>query len=263
MGLITRFLVLLLPVALAACVVAPPLGPPEVPLVAVPGPTKTEAQFRQDDATCRAASVELPPGDADGPAAAANPAPRASAGGAAAGAADGRAAAATQQAPPTAAPPGVTYLRCMEVRNNLIEPLVPDGPPLYGYYAAYPVWASFGDPYPWYYGNYVSFGFYGGRWYGRGWYGGRYYGGRYYGGYGGRWGDGWRGGWAGGRYGGGGGFGPGFRGDGFRGGGFGGDGFRGGGFRGDGFRGDGFRGGGFGGDGFRGGGFGGGRGGRR
>ncbi len=141
---------------LAGCVAQPP--PAQVPLVAIPGPTKTEAAFRQDDVACRVALVPLPAADGDRPTLPAAPL-------------DGAA---------PAYPPGVQYLRCMASRGNTIEPYGPV--PVYAVYAPYPVYYGFGYGFPQYYG-YVSFGL-GGRYHGG-------YGGRYYGGYG-RGDHGWR-----------------------------------------------------------------------
>ncbi len=132
---------------LGACTVVAPV-PPQVPYVAIPGPAKTDVQFHQDDTTCRAASVLLPVAE---PVA-----------GAAAGV--------------QAEPPGVAYLRCMALRNNVIQPLATVAPPLYAYYPAYPVYQRYGDYYPWLYGGYgyggLGYaGFYGGGWRGYGGYG--------------------------------------------------------------------------------------------
>ncbi len=159
---------------LTGCVVAP-LPPQQIPLVAVPGPAKTDVVFRQDDLACRAAAVELPP-DAPAPA---RPAPTAQ------GTTSPAAAVSSPDALPPM-PPAVIYLRCMENRGNIVQPMAPayaSGPPVvYGYYPGYPVYAGFGDTYPWLYGD--SFGFYRGGWVG-GWGGG----------WRGGWGGGWRGGW--------------------------------------------------------------------
>ena len=160
---------------LAGCVVPYPIAPPQVPYVAVPGPTKTEAQFRQDDTTCRAFAVQLPQEparSAEGPPAAA-PSQQAAAQQASAGA-----------LPPE--PPGAVYLHCMAVRGNPIEPLAQTAPLLYGFYRPYPLYVGYGGYYPWlsggYYGPYVG-GFYGfGFNHGYGWGG---YGGLRGGGYGG------------------------------------------------------------------------------
>ena len=174
---------------LAGCVVAPPPPSPQIPLVAIPGPTKTQAQFQQDDTACRVAAVALPPAPGSAPAVAAPADPT---------------------AVPQQMPPGAIYLRCMASRDNVIEPLAPARPVLYGYYSDYPIYAGFGDTYPWLYGDYYGFGFYGGFGGGYGRYGFRNYGFRDYGFRGGE--GGFRGGEGG------------FRGGegGFRGGGFGG-----------------------------------------
>ena len=177
---LTRYAPFAIAVALSGCVAAPiPVAPGNIPVVAIPGPTKTEAEFRQDDLTCRAAAVPLPP----------NPtSPTAS-----------QPAAAQQPE----YPPGVAYLRCMASRQNTIEPYSIAQPVVYAYYPAYPIYAGIGYGYPYYYGGYASFGFY--RLYG----GGRYF----------AFHDGYRGGFRDGGYHGGGfrdggyrGFGGGFRG---------------------------------------------------
>lgn len=218
---------------LAGCVPPPPpqpplqqaQGPQQVPFVAVPGPTKTEAQFHQDDTTCRAMSVQFPPGPG-----ANTPAYRPVAGSASA-------SGSAQGTPPAGAEPempaGVAYLRCMAVRNNVIQPLASAPPPLYAYYPAYPVFVGFGYPYPFLYDG-LGFGFGFGFGFGGGFGGGF---GRYdrgfreggfregefrgggFGGYGGGGGGEFRGGGGGGEFrGGGGGFGAG-GGGGFHGGG--------------------------------------------
>ncbi len=201
---------------LAGCVSAPP--PAQVPYVAVPGPTKTEAQFRQEDTACRVAALQLPPGPGvTGPT---QPAPGQPTGrllpaqpqgtqaqATQAQAAQGPAGQSDTAAAPFYEPPGVSYLRCMAARNNLIEPLQSELQPVYAYYPAYPIYVGsyygFGGYDPWLYGA-GFYGFYGGRF--GGWRGG-------YGGYGYR---GFRGGYHGGGFHGGGGI----HGGGFRGGGF-------------------------------------------
>ena len=191
--------------ALGGCVLAPPLPPPPAPLIALPGPGKTQAQFTADDASCRAAADatpieglavsvqptpgEPPPGKPPSGTSAAVPAPGSPGG----------------QPQTILVTPGMVYLRCMTAHNDAIQPLAPIHPVFYGYYPAYPIYAGFGDYYPFLYGDWIGFGYWGGGWGFRG--------------------DGFRDG--GFREGG-------FRGDGFRGGGFGGGGFRGGG--GGGFR---------------------------
>jgi len=158
--------------SLAGCVAAPP--PEQIPLVAIPGPTKTETAFRQDDTACRVQSVQLPQAPPRAAPPSATPPPP---------------AAAVAAYPPgvevAAYPPGVVYLRCMASRGNSVEPLAA-APVVYGYYPAYPVYAGIGYGFPAYYGPYVGVGngFYGG-------YGGyRGYGGGYRGGYGGGYRDG-------------------------------------------------------------------------
>ncbi len=158
MRLATAFAVVLLVGGLAGCV-APPPPPQPLPLVAVPGPTKTEVQFRQDDVTCRAAAVELPPGAPAQPTAA-QPA-----------SVKGQTPANSAVAPAAALPPGVLYLRCMTARQNTVEPLAPLAPVVYGYYPAYPIYAGVGFGFPWFYDDAVAFGFHGGG-YGRFGYGG-------------------------------------------------------------------------------------------
>lgn len=175
--------VILLAGGLAGCVAPQPPLPP-TPLVAVPGPAKTEAAFQQDDAACRAATASLSSNAPVQPTAeqlraAQSAAPEAGA------------------VPPSAEtlPPGAAYLRCMTARQNLVQPLAP-AVPLYAYYPAYPVYAGVGFGYPFFYDDLfaVRFGFgFGGFGY-RG-YGYRDYGGhRDYGGYrGGGYGGGFRG----------------------------------------------------------------------
>ena len=46
--------------ALAGCVLPPPVPPPAPPLVALPGPGKTQAQFQADDTACRTAADNTP-----------------------------------------------------------------------------------------------------------------------------------------------------------------------------------------------------------
>lgn len=203
---------------LGGCV--PPLqelayaAPPSAPLVVVPGPGKTEAAFRGDDAACQADMAQLPPGRAGQP-----------------GAAQLRAAEAPGQAAegesgitlPEALPPGAAYLRCMTARGNQVQVLQTAAPPAYGYPAAYPVYAGAGYGYPFFYNDpfllrsrggfgyrgygYRGFGF--GRGFGRYGYGGhgggRYpehgFGGRFGGGHGRGEGGGHRGGFARGGFG--------------------------------------------------------------
>jgi len=146
---------------LAGCVTAP--RPPQpAPLVAVPGLTKTEAEFRRDDTVCRAAAVVLPPNPTatqPSTAAAAAPVKLESV----------KPAEVAQDAPP----PGLVYLRCMEARQNIIEPLAPAIPVYYSYYPAYPVYGGS----PFFFNSFVGFGFYGGHY-------GRHYGGFHHGGFG-------------------------------------------------------------------------------
>jgi len=145
---------------LAGCV-----APTPPPLVAVPGPAKTDAAFRQDDAACRAVAAALPPVAAPSPVSQHT----------AAASTNGQAAVQPAAAEPLATPPRVVYLNCMTAHNNAAVPL-PRVQPAYVGYPAYPVYAGFGDYYPWLYGNDVVgfYGFYGGC---CGWYGGGFQGG--------------------------------------------------------------------------------------
>ncbi len=166
---------------LAGCTVAPP---PPAPLVALPGPGKTQVAFGQDDVACRTAAAQ----PAAAPATPVAPAASPTAGAAA--------------LPPLS--PGEWYLRCMASRNNVIQPLAAASPAYYGYYSAYPVYAGFGDYYPFLYGvgffgdGFYGRGFYGGGFYGHGFYGHGFYGGGFHGGYGGFHGGGGEGGFHGG-----------------------------------------------------------------
>jgi hypothetical protein len=191
-GVVARCAVALALGAMDGCTVVPP--PP--PLVAIPGPSKTQAAFEQDDAACRATAFQAPPVQAASGQAASNQAPSGQPGNAAAGHSTGGAT----MTPPAAAlasdtadpmPPGLAYLGCMATRNNIVEALPIAPPAFYGVAPAYPVYAGFGDYYPFLYGDSVGVGFYGG------------FGGGYRGGYGGGFRDGYGGGFRGG-YGGGG-----------------------------------------------------------
>lgn len=202
---------------LAGCVAQPD----QPPLVALPGPAKTEAQFRQDDSACRGVLAGTPVGMPDG-FQAAQPSPgqssavpsliaQSSVGQSSASQSYAAQSSAAQpfagqpaaprtdavrsgvvQTPAGALPPGVQYLRCMADRQNLVAPLATPLPGLYSVYPGYPVFAAVADP-----------GFYGGG-YGIpffiGGYGG-FYGGHRYGGYRGYGYGGYRAGY--GRYGGG------------------------------------------------------------
>lgn len=168
---------------LAGCVVLPPASL-QVPYVAVPGPTKTEAQFRQEDMVCRVAAVQLPPGP--GGTEPAGPAPGQVGAGSQAIQRQAAQAQARPQALPEAAalsePPGVTYLRCMAARNNLIVVLRPELQSVHAYYPAYPIYAGgsgYGSYDPWLYwaGLYGVYGGGFGGW--RGGYGYRGFGGGY------------------------------------------------------------------------------------
>jgi len=147
------------------------------PLVALPGPAKTEAQFRDDDTACRTealqASANVPAQPTAAQPAVAQPA--------AAQPALDQSQPSANTAVAAAMPPGAVYLRCMTARQNVVEALNPTPPPLYGYYAPYPTYAGIGFGYPFFYDNFFAFGFYHGGY-------GRFHGG--HGGYG-------RGGYAG------------------------------------------------------------------
>lgn len=142
MRLTAMFKMMPLAALLAGCTAASQSPPQPVPLVAIPGPAKTEAQFHADDTACRAAAVTLPASAPAQPAAGQDQA-------------QGDAAAAL------AMPPGVIYLRCMAARQNTIEPLAPAPPVLYSYYPAYPIYAGAGFGFPGFYNDFGAFGFYG------------------------------------------------------------------------------------------------------
>ena len=211
----------------AGCVAPPPqplvaVAPQayQSPLVAVPGPGKTQAAFQQDDAACRAAIAALPPGAAQAqPTAEQLAVARSSA---AQAAEAGPAGIGSAPPPAEALPPGVAYLRCMTARQNVVQQLAPTAP-LYAYYPAYPIYPGIGFGYPFFYDDVFAFRFgFGFGGYNRFGYGyGGYRGGHGYdgGGYA-RGGGGFREGGFGGH-----GFGGGFGGGGFGGGGFGGHGF--------------------------------------
>ena len=172
-----RLLAALALVGVTGCTVIPP---PPPPLVALPGPTKTQASFAQDDVVCRVAAGQAQPAAVAPRAPPAQPATPA--------------ASTAPLAPGSAAPlpltPGELYLRCMASRNNVIQPLAVVRPAFYGFYDAYPVYAGFGDYYPFLYGGYFG-GYYGGfrgGYYGgfHGGFGGGYGGGGFHGGGGGR-----------------------------------------------------------------------------
>jgi hypothetical protein len=160
-------------IALPGCTVVPLPPPPPAPLVALPGPGKTEAAFRQDDAACRADAASLPPpGAQPGPV--------------------GQATLPQMGAPaqePAAPPPGAVYLSCMAAHNDVVQPL-PAAPPLvygvyypgYPFYPPYPLYAYAG--YPWLYDGYFGFGVYGGCC-GGGFHDGGFHGGGFRGGFGG------------------------------------------------------------------------------
>lgn len=202
---------MLLALGSAGCVAAPPPPPAPVyavqapvqapaqapaPLVAAPGPGKTEAAFQADDRACRADVERLPKQAAAQPTAE-----------------QLRAAQATEAdpnvppPPPEALPPGAAFLRCMTARGNQVQALQAEAQvlPAYGYLPAYPVYAGIGYGYPYFYDDVFLLRYYGGFGY-RG-YGGRFgYGGygyrgypRY--GYGGRFGGGYGRSYYGGGYG--------------------------------------------------------------
>lgn len=208
---------MLLSVGVAGCVAVPPpvpmyAVPPQAPmaagaaagapspLIASPGPGKTEAVFEADDRACRADVRRLPKR-----AAAAQPTE-----------AQLQAAQAEQAdpnvlpPPPQALPPGAAFLRCMTARGNQVQPLQPEvqALPAYGYLPAYPVYAGVDYGYPFFYDDVFLLRYYGGfgyRGYGFGRFGYGGYGYRGYPGYGygGRFGGGYGRGYGGG-YGGGG-----------------------------------------------------------
>ncbi|WP_216850912.1 hypothetical protein [Acidisphaera sp. L21] len=182
---------LVMAAGLAGCVLPPPLPPPPIPLVALPGPGKTEAQFQGDDGLCRNAANTVPRDGYAAPPPGARP-PQSNAYRPAQPPPQGTQPADTYagsaqagEPPPVQVTPGMVYLRCMADHQNIVQPMAPARPVLYGYYPAYPVYAGFGGYYPWLYGDAIGFGFYGG--WGGGW-----------GGYRGGWGGGgYRGGWGG------------------------------------------------------------------
>ena len=142
----------------------------EAPLVAVPGPGKTEAQFQADDRVCRADIARLPARQRQPTAAQLRAAQAAEA--------DPNA----PPPPPSALPPGAAFLRCMTARGNQVQPLQAQGQalPVYANLPAYPVYAGVGYGYPYFYDDVFLLRYYGG-------YGYRGYGyGRFgFGGYGG------------------------------------------------------------------------------
>ncbi len=184
--------------ALGGCAVAPP---PPPPVVAVPGASKTFAQFQQDDLACRNQAKAA----ATGPAAS----PQQPSG---------------TPSPPPAPPPERIYADCMVARGNTVQPPA-QGASAVAYPAGYPVYGYdpwlYGDPaFYGFWGEPYFYGFYGGGGFiGHGYYPGRYFAGHPMGFYhGGGFGRG--GGFAGGGHGGG--FAGGGHGGGFAGGGHGG-----------------------------------------
>lgn len=191
-------LALLLPVALAACTVAPPTGPS---IYAMPAKGKDLAQFHGEEGNCRNyAQAQI---GGSNPAGAANQAAVGSAAigtalGAAAGALIGSAGGAAGAGAAVGAGAGlltgsaigannaqasgaglqerydIAYAQCMSSAGNTIAapqaPSVVYAAPTYGYAVPYAYPA-----YPYYWGPSVSLGFYGGRssrgwgWHGRRW----------------------------------------------------------------------------------------------
>ncbi|MBL6456183.1 glycine zipper family protein [Belnapia sp. T6] len=182
-------LALILPLALAACAVAPPTGPS---VFALPSKGKDMAHFQGEDLNCRNYAQAQIGGTT--PAQAAN---QSAVGSAAVGTAVGAAAGALLGAAGGAAGTGaavgagaglltgsaigannanassgslqqrydMAYAQCMTSAGNTIS--APQ-PPAYAY--APPAYAvPYGYPYPYYWGPSVSFGVYGGRYWGRPW----------------------------------------------------------------------------------------------
>ena len=175
--------------ALGGCAEPPP--PPQSPplLVAYPGPTKTTAQFQADDAVCRSAASHPAGAIASGPGSPMR-APTTSGGNETPSSATPDPAAPQLAGTPPTPPstPGTVYLQCMAAHYNIVQPVAPDVPVAYTYYDPYPVYLGFGDYYPFLYGGYFGFGYFG-RYGGyRGFHG-------YRGGYGFRDGFGYRGGY--------------------------------------------------------------------
>lgn len=143
-------LVLLAGLGLSGCVVTPP--PPL--LVAYPGPNKTEPLFRADDAACQGEAVRGPVVSAPAPAAASRPGGPVT---------PGNSVAVTSAGEVPTLTPGIVYLRCMAMRDNVVQPLVTRSPTVVVYrnYPAYPVYSGFGDYYPWLYGGYGDLDYYG------------------------------------------------------------------------------------------------------
>ena len=186
-------LALLLPVALAACAVAPPTGPS---IYAMPAKGKDMAQFQGEEANCRNfAQAQIGGGS---PTQAANQAAVGSAAigtalGAAAGALIGSVGGAAGAGAAVGAGAGlltgsaigannaqasgaglqerydVAYAQCMSSAGNTIA--APQAPPVAYSVPAYGYAVPYAYPaYPYYWGPSVSLGFYGGRgYYGRGW----------------------------------------------------------------------------------------------
>lgn len=201
----------LLSVGVAGCVAAPPPVPvyavplqapaaaaaaaPSAPLIASPGPGKTEAAFEADDRACRVDVRRLPRQAAAQPTEAQLQAAQAA-----------QADPNVPPPPPEALPPGAAFLRCMTARGNQVQPLQPEvqALPAYGYLPAYPVYAGIDYGYPFFYDDVFLLRYYGGfgyRGYGFGRFGYGGYGYRGYPGYG--YGARFGGGYYGGGYGGG------------------------------------------------------------
>ena len=138
----TVFKAALLMGGLGGCAAQSPAQP--LPLVALPGAAKTEAQVREDDAACRTEALQAPSNVPSQPTAV-QPAAAQSA---AAQPTLGQGQPSANTAAAAAMPPGVVYLRCMTSRQNVVESLNPTPPPLYGYYAPYPLYAGVGFGYP-------------------------------------------------------------------------------------------------------------------
>jgi len=137
----TVFKAALLMGELGGCAAQSPAQPS--PLVALPGAAKTEAQFREDDAACRTEALQAPSNVPSQPTAVQPAAAQSAA--AQPTLAQGQPSANTAAA--AAMPPSVVYLRCMTSRQNVVGSLNPTPPPLYGYYAPYPLYAGVGFGY--------------------------------------------------------------------------------------------------------------------
>ena len=107
---------------LAGCTAPSPAAVPP-PLAALPGPGKTPAAFRQDDAACRAAAAAEAQQTAEQLATARSGVVLATEAGA------GPVGASSTPPPSTAVPPnmapGMTYARCMTSRHNQVQQIAP------------------------------------------------------------------------------------------------------------------------------------------